>query len=596
MSLALFAAGHLLTIPLSGLAAYAAGSLLFGRWEFGSLAEDVAVSAGMGIGLFSTAIFALGLVGGIRPWILVLLLAAALACGRTRTVRLVRSLRERLPGVALFLLPALPVALLALYPPTAFDSTLYHLPLARAYAAAHRLLPMPFVRFSALPQLNEMPAAAALSLTDDIVAQEIQVLVFLLTGVAAVALGARAFSPAGKGLVWAFWLASPLAIAAGTSVQDEAALALFGTLTLLTAGNAVRAGSARWAALAGAFAGFAAGTKYLGLFFVVFGVALFLGNAQRRGWRPLFVFGLCAAAAGIAGYVRTGILTGNPVFPFFETPISRVHGQGYAEVRDFLLSPAGSATLAERLGRAGLLLSGPRLLGAGPLLGYVGPLLVVGWLVLAFLSPAARSVLLAITAALALWCATAENPRFLVPILPAALVLSAEVVSRIARRPWALAAVGVAVLVPVLSDEAGQLASTGLPPSSSTKRERFLSSRFPEFGCYQYLNGLRRPYRLFGFFDENMTYFAEGERIGDWFGPASYSGIRRSTGRELDESLGALGADFVLFPAGLEGPPGDASFRELFGPACRVPAATVYARRSAVRGASALRRVERSGP
>src|SRR5262245_40475294 len=128
MSLALFAAEHLLTIPFLGLAAYMAGRRVLGRLAFGSLAEEVAVSAGMGVGLLGTVFFLLGLAGAIRPWSLLAVLGGALASGGRRW----RAMGGRGGAVAAALLAAasLPAAILALYPPTAFDSTLYHLPIA----------------------------------------------------------------------------------------------------------------------------------------------------------------------------------------------------------------------------------------------------------------------------------------------------------------------------------------------------------------------------------------------------------------------------------------------------------------------------------
>jgi hypothetical protein len=138
-------------------------------------------------------------------------------------------------------------------------------------------------------------------------------------------------------------------------------------------------------------------------------------------------------------------------------------------------------------------------------------------------------------------------------------------------------ALGAIILAPALFGYGQQLADSGLPPHTPSSRDDFLASRFPEYSCYRYLNGLGTPFRVFGFFDERMTYYANGERIGDYFGPARYSGMRRETGRELLESLRPLGADYVLFPTGLARPPSDSSFEREFRLVCAVPAARLYA-------------------
>jgi hypothetical protein len=60
---AAFAARHLLVIPLAAGIAYVPGRRLLRRVRFDSWAEELAVCAGMGIGLFGSGVFLLGLIG-----------------------------------------------------------------------------------------------------------------------------------------------------------------------------------------------------------------------------------------------------------------------------------------------------------------------------------------------------------------------------------------------------------------------------------------------------------------------------------------------------------------------------------------------------
>ena len=63
-----------------------------------------------------------------------------------------------------------------LYPPTAFDATVYHLPLAKLYAREHQLVYGEYFRVPVFPQNMEMLFTLALLLYDDIFAQLIETL------------------------------------------------------------------------------------------------------------------------------------------------------------------------------------------------------------------------------------------------------------------------------------------------------------------------------------------------------------------------------------------------------------------------------------
>ena len=74
-----------------------------------------------------------------------------------------------------------PFLLLALYPPTAFDATLYHLPFARAFVESGGV---PYVldrRVPVFPQVNEVLFAALMMFGQDIAAHGLQLLMTLTT-------------------------------------------------------------------------------------------------------------------------------------------------------------------------------------------------------------------------------------------------------------------------------------------------------------------------------------------------------------------------------------------------------------------------------
>ncbi|MEW8960034.1 MAG: carbohydrate binding domain-containing protein, partial [Moorella sp. (in: firmicutes)] len=68
--------------------------------------------------------------------------------------------------------------------------------------------------------------------------------------------------------------------------------------------------------------------------------------------------------------------------------------------------------------------------------------------------------------------------------------------------------------------------------------------------AYKFLNDLKgSKYTLYALYDENMAYFADGQFMGDWFGPARYSRIssKLSDSQALYEELKTLGANYILF-------------------------------------------------
>jgi hypothetical protein len=97
------------------------------------------------------------------------------------------------------------------------------------------------------------------------------------------------------------------------SGQVEPRLALFAFAGLLAAAEARRTGSLRHAALAGLMAGFYAGGKFSGLFFVAAaGSVVVWRNAP---WRPALVFAAAVAGAGFQWYAWNYVMSGDPVFP-----------------------------------------------------------------------------------------------------------------------------------------------------------------------------------------------------------------------------------------------------------------------------------------
>src|SRR5207253_1971344 len=90
----------------------------------------------------------LGIAGLLRPWTLITIAAMAVIL----LLRFSAPPRE----IVLSLIVLALLSILALYPPIAFDETLYHLPFVRAIAQTGAINFFTDIRFPAFPQLHEL--------------------------------------------------------------------------------------------------------------------------------------------------------------------------------------------------------------------------------------------------------------------------------------------------------------------------------------------------------------------------------------------------------------------------------------------------------
>ena len=290
---------HAIVIAVFAALCYGAGRALTRRLA------DGAIAFGVGFCAFAQVLFVLAMCGALTRWsgIAVLLLwTAAAAPPLFRT-----SFKSGGVAAALQSLPFLR----ALYPPTAYDSTMYHLPFARLFVESGGFAYADNLRFPVFPQLNEIVFSAALLVSDDLTAQLVQWLCFV---VIALAIGAMLDGPRAW-FAMAIWFAVPAANQAAVVAHVECGLTLAVTLAFASWLQWRETEHRGWLFLIGAFAGMAAATKYHGLFFVAFfGMALLALRKFRA--IALYVLGVLVVAA--PWYLRIAALTGNPLFPYFD--------------------------------------------------------------------------------------------------------------------------------------------------------------------------------------------------------------------------------------------------------------------------------------
>jgi hypothetical protein len=293
-------------------------------------------------------------------------------------------------------------------------------------------------------------------------------------------------------------------------------------------------------------------------------------------------------------YGRIAFLSGDPLFPFFlsrDGPWSMPYpGPGPAERALRLLTlPWDVVARRELVGRQPpfspfLLLGLPLLLASALRRG-----------------PGARLLGIALAYTVSLLVAPPDS-RYLVAVVPVlSLVVALEVgrlldraaPARDARGRAAMAALGILVMAPGVFYAGYRLGRLGPLPTSPAARDRFLATTLPLYPAIRHLNVSRGgAYRLYAFHAENMRYFAAGEVVGDWNGPASFARMLplAADPPALHAELLRHRVDHLLVPRA-SGPPlprGDREFARRFEPVYEDAAAQLFALRRPPRPAGRI--------
>lgn len=607
MDLALLILVQLAAAGALTAAAAGAGWAVAPRLTGAGRTEVWAVRIGLGLGVLGTALFVLGLVGALHRGAVVALVATTVALGLAAVAAEVRraappevpdaGLPRWLPAAALAAV-LLPAFVWGLFPPNAFDEVTYHLPFARAFVEAQRLVVVPELLFPIFPQLAEVLFAALMLTTGaDPTAHLVELLATGLTAVLLYHAGRRFFSPSAG--LWAagLWLGHPLVHYQAASAYVDVVLALF-CLLALDAWEVWRAGGSRgWILVAGAAAGFAAATKYLGLLWLALLLAVTLvAGRERQRLRGAVLVGLVALLVGGPWYVRIYLHTGNPVHPFLapllgnEPPIPLDRRPGRATDG----SPPAKATVLEGYG-AGMLretLDLPRFAWHASFVPRTfdrqAPLapwhLVLAPLALVFSfrdRRLLRWLLLVLAYALA---GTTSDPRFQLPSMAVLALAGAGALHHLAAalprlgdrllRPVAVWGLALALAAPGPLYAAFKLGKLGgLPPASPAAREVFLKRELAGFGGIHHLDRRHGSgYTVFAVGAPYLSYHARGRLLGQALGPYRLQRVLPllDDPGDLHRELLDMEATHLLLvnpPAAATAVPGDPGFRHLAGDA-----------------------------
>ncbi|HWW60794.1 MAG TPA: glycosyltransferase 87 family protein [Thermoanaerobaculia bacterium] len=386
--------------------------------------------------------------------------------------------RAPLPAArrALFAAAAIaPFFLLALYPPHAFDETLYHLPFTEALARSGQIRFLADVRFPIFPQLHEALCAPLFLAFGDTSTHLVALAEMIL-------LGALVYEWRGK-LAAAITLGSPIVAYLATITYVDAALALF-----------VAAGAYCLDREDDAWAGFLFGTacavKYHGGYFALAGLAYLLFFRRRGIGR--YLLALIAAAAPM--YLTIVALTGNPLFPYFGA------------------TPWNSLTMARGVSLPTLLWDitfARDRVGLQPPYSPLFAIALIITFVAAFRDRRAAFVAAVCAGFLATMLFLPPDSRYLLPLVPLVSVVAATVFP-LKRNVWAILAIAPAFLYCGY-----RLRMLGPLPLTPPAREHFLARQFRAYRALQH-RGAGLTW-LCG--TEQIKYFGDSQVVGDNLGP-----------------------------------------------------------------------------
>jgi hypothetical protein len=581
-----FIAEHALMLALLFLLATAAGTAVAGR------RETLALRMALGLAVIGQVFVLLGVMGGLRPWTLVLVGFIALATGALR-MEWDWWTRIRWKPVAAAGIAALPLFLLALYPPIAFDETLYHLPFVRALATTGRIGFLADLRFSAFPQLHELLCVPPFLMLDDVATHLVAVAEVLIVAVLLIRWPRQRETGL---LAAALFLGNPIVMQLGTVTYVDVALTLFVAAAFYCLDRESSEGDRWQAAAAGFLLGTACSVKYLGWYFAAGAICyLVLFGRGRRHAIPRFLAAFVAAILPMYGSIVS--LTGNPLFPY----LPRLFGTtAWAAGLPEAVEPA---TRVVRVLRVFWDVTFARdRVGWQPPYSPLFGVAVLITLAAAFRSRKAAFLFILTACYIAIFTFLSPDSRYLLPLLPLVSVSAASATwwlgqhgLRVPGLEWRthevahddtppqlatrnpnpepspsrmLLALSLMSVAPGAAYAGYRMVLQGLPPVSAAQRNQYLEAHVPEYRALEKWTlgsamAGRPPRasdpagtlptdaggdRLFVCGAEQLKYYGGDRLVGDLGGPFAAGRIFGGNGSasELSRNLAAIGARSLL--------------------------------------------------
>jgi hypothetical protein len=484
----LFVIEHAAVLALLLFVAAAAGTAVAGS------RTPLVLRSVLGLAVAGQIFILLGSICALRPWAICAFCAIAIAGGAARMGKVAIRWRVLVASA----LTVAPLFVLALFPPVAFDETLYHLPFVRAIASSGAIRFLPDARFPVFPQLHEVLCVPPFLLLGDTATHLVALAEVLL--LAALLVEWPRSRLAGF-LAAAVFLGNPIVVQLATITYVDAAMALFVVAGLLCLD--------RYPVAAGFLLGSACSVKYLGWYFAAAAIAyLLLFGTNRRRTIPLVLGSLFIAVLPM--YAQIIALTGNPFFPFLPKvfgpsawtlpmPEPIAPSERVVEV----LRVFWDATFARE-----------RLNHQPP----YSPLFAVAMLVTVVVSTRDRraAFLSALCAGyIAIFTFLPQDARYLLPLLPLLSVAAASAVAASLKRRPIIIALSLLCIAPGVLYAGYRLMRQGSPPLTATQRRVYLEEHIAEYRALEH----RGPGRVYVCGAEQMKYFGGDDVVGDVSGP-----------------------------------------------------------------------------
>ena len=534
------------------------------RFAFGAIIGYAAIGSAVGI---------LGLVHGIRTPVLVGLLAFAIAVRGRAHVRRLRALPDAARAAAarwraadlitrvfcaLAAAAILTAVIAAALPAVWWDPIAYHLPLMFA-AISHGALSFdPTVAQSAFPWLAEAASLPAYAIGGSAGAA----LSTLGCGIAlawVAALTADEIQPGTAACCFALITGSALWLWIAPSSYIDVPVAMWAVAAMCApALLPPSVSSVAACALCGVLAGAGASAKYLGLVLAPFSLGM-LALFRRLRVQHAAVYAVAFIAVAAPWYVRTWLLTGDPLYPF----LSAAHATGQS-VGAILAHGAavtgvcgGTSSLTDLLLLPYRLLADPRTFCGDP--GYALRLGAALFVAAPLLSRKSRPYVLLAAVLLVAWFFTGRQLRFLMTgvSIYAVVVSAASGALSNAARPFAqgalaaLAGFGIAVqwIPGLISDASNSLVPGFGYIAGRESADAYLSRRLESYDAAVWLRDNGGGSRIYALDDVRDYYFGPGVL---WGNPPYPGGVRidwAAAPRNRYDRVTALGCRLMVVDA-----------------------------------------------
>ena len=314
------------------------------RIEFSNGAEEVAFSLFLGTGVVGLSVLGLGLVGLLRPWAVLGLIACyliasyrswtrlyAVACSGLQTVTRTREtkiLASTFTALVIFLMWR------AATPPNAADEMIYHLPVTKDFVDAGRVYPMFDNSLGNFPFLVHMIYVLCLMAKSDIAGRVFSLFLAITTALALYGFASRYLTRRVAVLSMFAFFAAGMVVEVATTTRIDVSLA--GILFLCTYSmiNYLESKTTGWLWVSALLAGFSLGIKHsAAIWLLLIGAMYLIESLIRRSNSVATIVGRGIAYAVIAAvvaspwYLKNYVWFNNPFYPLITGEVAEFNDE-----------------------------------------------------------------------------------------------------------------------------------------------------------------------------------------------------------------------------------------------------------------------------